>query len=96
MLVLCLLGVAVLGAGVSGASAADGSLFELRPGVVVDRTRGTLYLATPEGGIEAVAMANGRSQWKSEAATVPLAVVDRWLVSRSEAAEPGFLPIVGL
>jgi photosystem II stability/assembly factor-like uncharacterized protein len=64
--------------------AAVNSSFELRPGVVIDRQRGFAYVMTPEGGTEAVSLANGSRVWNSSAAAKPLAVARDRLVGQAE------------
>ena len=71
--------------------------FELRHGVIVDGTRGALYLGEPEKGIEAVEISTGRSLWRSVDAAVPLALNGRVLAAQGEEAMPAArLPIVVL
>jgi hypothetical protein len=86
--------------GTSAATAARGSAADVvvvRPGVVVNRDRGIVYLMHPRGGIEAVEISSGRSVWYTKDAAQPLhaagdvliALADR---SRAEADDPAALP----
>jgi photosystem II stability/assembly factor-like uncharacterized protein len=63
--------------------------YQLRPGVVVDLSGDRVYLMNPDGGIDAVAIASGERIWHSDAAAMPLGVVDDLLVSRAEYTGEG-------
>ncbi len=41
-------------------------------GVIVDSERGELYMMTPEGTVEAIALNNGKVRWSSDAGAKPL------------------------
>ena len=69
--------------------------FQLRHGVLVDRSAQAIYLGAPRGGIEAVQVSNGRSLWTSAAASIPLAVNGRLLLAQAVDPQPGErLPLV--
>jgi hypothetical protein len=83
------------------ASAGQGSpatpVVELRPGVLIDRTRGAIYTGLPAGGVDSLDLQTGRSRWSSPDADLPLALRDRTLVAQNEETRPGAgLPIVAL
>jgi hypothetical protein len=82
-------------------SAGQGSpataVVELRPGVLIDRTRGAIYVGLPAGGVESLDLQTGRSRWSSPDADLPLALRDRILVALKEETRPGAgLPLVAL
>jgi hypothetical protein len=60
--------------------------FELRPGVIVDRTRNLAYIMTPAGSTEAIALQSGALVWNSTAAAKPLAVAGGRLVGQADSA----------
>jgi len=59
--------------------------FELRPGVIVDATRGELYAMNPQHGIDAIDIGSGKILWSSNAAAKPLLVTNNHLVAQAEA-----------
>ncbi len=69
--------------------------FELRPGVIVDRSRNVAYVMTPEGSTESIALPTGARVWNSTAAAKPLALARGRLVSQAEG-EANALRIVVL
>ncbi len=70
--------------------------FELRPGVIIDPNAGRAYVARPEGGIEAVALAQGTQVWRSGDAATPLALQGDLLVAQAEPSSSNRLEIVVL
>jgi hypothetical protein len=60
--------------------------FELRPGVVVDLSRGQLYVMDPGGAISAVDLAQGREIWHTNQAAKPLALAGNLLISQADTA----------
>lgn len=60
----------------------------LSPEVIVDTTQGEAYLTSPEGGVAAVELAEGRQLWRSTAAAKPLAVAGDHLIGQVESATP--------
>lgn len=70
------------------ALAAADAAFELRPGVVVDPTLGSLYRMRPQGGLDALALRDGASRWSSEEADVPLLVFGDWLLALRDPEVP--------
>src|SRR5262245_58176493 len=61
-------------AGAAPAASAQGiTSFELVRGVVADVGAGRVYLADPDGGVAAVALANGNLRWRIVEASLPLA-----------------------
>jgi hypothetical protein len=61
---------------------------QLRPGVIVDVAKGRAFVMTPEGGIDAVGLANGNTLWSTKEAAKPLGLAGDHLVSQAEPA-PG-------
>jgi hypothetical protein len=66
--------------------------FELGPGIVVSPSSSSVYVMADGARIEALDVGTGKVQWTSEAAEVPLAVVDDALVAMR--AEGGLTLIV--
>jgi hypothetical protein len=62
--------------------------FQLSPGVIVDPDRREAYVMSPQGGIDAVDLAEGTPVWHSSDADKPLTVADTLLVGQSEAPGP--------
>lgn len=60
------------------------SVFLLRRGAIVDPARGAAYVAKPNGTIDAVDLASGRTLWTSNAAAVPLGADDGLLIAQFE------------
>src|SRR5688572_19700976 len=81
-----LLGIALL-APVTAAAQAPGS-FVLRPGVVVEAGRATLYMMRPGGGVEAVDVTSGRVSWLTSEATQPLQLAGDVLVAVADRPSP--------
>ncbi|HYR28008.1 MAG TPA: hypothetical protein VEU30_06050, partial [Thermoanaerobaculia bacterium] len=52
----------------SFAAPPTGSSFLLRRGAIVDSTRNAVYVAKPNGTVESIDLASGRTQWASNAA----------------------------
>lgn len=84
----------LLAPGVS--SGAPNAITSLHDGVVVDATRGTAYVMSPKGGIDAIELSTGNVRWKSEAGARPLLVKDGALVAQANPGEIGELAIVTL
>jgi hypothetical protein len=82
------------------ASAAESSIvengsFEMFTGVVADPAAARLYLMSPQGGIDAIALASGTLLWSSKEAGKPLAVFDDRLAAQADAVGgSNSLPIV--
>lgn len=85
----------LLAPGVSSA-APNSPLTSLHDSVVVDAARGTAYVMSPKGGIDAIELATGNVRWKSEAGARPLLVKDGALVAQAHPGEIGELAIVTL
>jgi len=62
--------------------------FVLRPGAVIDAARGTAYAAKPNGTIDAVDLAGGRTLWTSTDAAVPLGADDLVVAQVEEKPQP--------
>jgi photosystem II stability/assembly factor-like uncharacterized protein len=58
-------------------------VFLLRPGALVDRGRQLLYIMAPNGGIEALKLANGEVAWATKDGAKPVAVVGDVLVTQA-------------
>src|SRR5688572_8987275 len=54
----------------------------LRRGAIVDPARGAAYVAKPNGTIDAVDLASGRTLWTSNQAAVPVGVDDGLLIAQ--------------
>ncbi len=63
--------------------------FTLVPGVVADPARDLVYVMRPEGGIEALDLADGSLLWATGRADQPLFVADNALVALVESTAPG-------
>ncbi|HSK76435.1 MAG TPA: hypothetical protein VLQ45_08240 [Thermoanaerobaculia bacterium] len=84
--------LALLAALVPGISAAT----TLHDGVVVDFAKGAAYLASPEGGIDAVQLSTGNVIWKTRDAAKPLLVKDGALLAQGRPGPKGELTLVTL
>ena len=58
--------------------------FLLIHGTIVDSNRGAVYVAKPNGTIEAVDLASGRTSWTSNEAALPIGLGDGLLVAQVE------------
>src|SRR5437879_903443 len=78
--------VLVLAAGIPIAAfaAAPPSPFLLRHGTIVDPARGAAYVAKPNGTIDSVDLASGRTLWTSADAALPLGADQDLLVAQVE------------
>lgn len=56
--------------------------FVLERGAVVDTTRGSAYVARPDGTIDAVDLASGRTLWTSGAASLPIGASSDFVVAQ--------------
>jgi photosystem II stability/assembly factor-like uncharacterized protein len=65
----------------------DMSAFQLRPGVLVNLAERRLYLMKPEGGMDAVALASGKSVWSTKVADKPLGVARGGLLAQVDPSE---------
>lgn len=65
----------------------------LRPGVVIDRDRGSVVMMTPEKSIEAVEVATGEVVWNAGISAKPLWVGDARLLAQIES-DAGLLELV--
>lgn len=68
----------------------------LREGVVVDSTRGIAYVTHPQGGVQAVDLAQGTLLWRSTEGERPLSLVDNLLIAQARPGEEGELRVVAL
>ncbi len=59
--------------------------FSLRPGIVVNRPAGQVYVMTPEGGVAALDAATGKAAWESRDAARPVSVAGNKLIAQVEA-----------
>jgi hypothetical protein len=102
IVVICLL-IAVRGGSIGGWAGHkvvrdhESATFELTPGVVVVGAESRAYLMRPRGGVEAIALDDGRPLWSTDAADKPLWVQDgRLLAQRDPGTRLGVLPLVVL
>jgi hypothetical protein len=58
--------------------------FLLRRGAVIDPARNAAYVSKPNGSIDAVDLAGGRTLWTSDDAALPVAADDAFLIAQSE------------
>jgi hypothetical protein len=58
------------------------SLFEFRPGIIVDEDRARVYLMNPEGGIDAVDLASGHLLWTTAQAAKPIIMAEDLLIAQ--------------
>jgi hypothetical protein len=58
--------------------------FLLRRGAVIDPARNAAYVSKPNGSIDAVDLASGRTSWTSNDAALPVASDDALLIAQSE------------
>jgi hypothetical protein len=65
------------------------SVFQLRPGVIVDLDRHLIYIMSGEGGIDAVDLARGTRAWSTKQAAKPLALAGRLLICQAEPPSGG-------
>lgn len=84
--------LALLAALVPGTAAAA----VLHDGVVVDFAKGAAYVASPEGGIDAVQLSTGNVIWKTRDAAKPLLVKDGALLAQGRPGPKGELTLVTL
>ncbi|HKV09344.1 MAG TPA: hypothetical protein VJ725_14470 [Thermoanaerobaculia bacterium] len=84
--------LALLAALVPGAAAATA----LHDGVVVDLAQGAAYVASPQGGIDAVQLSTGNVMWKTRDAAKPLLVKDGALLAQGRPGANGELSLVAL
>jgi len=68
----------------SFAAPPTGPSFFLRRGVIVDSTRSAVYVPKPNGTLESIDLASGRTQWASDLAALPLGVDDGLVVAQVE------------
>src|SRR5438128_5902413 len=69
---------------IAGFAAPPPSRFLLRPGTIVDPARGAAYVAKPNGTIDSVDLASGRTLWTSADAALPLGADQDLLVAQVE------------
>lgn len=69
---------------IAGFAAPAPSPFLLRPGTIVNPASGAAYIAKPNGTIDAVDLAGGRTLWTSAEAALPLGVDQNLLVAQFE------------
>ena len=65
------------------------SAFELLPGVIVAPDRSMAYIMSPEGGIDAVELAEGTVVWSTVQAAKPLALAGKFLIGQAEPSDAG-------
>lgn len=94
-LVVALLLASVVGA-VAGAQAAADAPFELEPGLLVDPASSTVFLMSPEGGIDAVDLGLGMVRWHRDEEAKPLSLAAGRLVAQAEPPASGVLRLVVL
>jgi hypothetical protein len=70
-------------AGTAFAASPD-TAFLLRHGAIIDSVRGAAYVAKPNGTIDAVDLASGRTLWTSADAAIPLGADQEFLVAQVE------------
>jgi hypothetical protein len=80
--------VTVLFSSIAVLAAAPSPPFLLRDTAIVDEGRGAAYIAKPNGTIEALDLAGGRTLWTSDDAALPLGVDDGLLVAQFEEKPP--------
>lgn len=68
----------------------------LHDGVVVDFDKGTAYVASPEGGIDAVQLSTGNVIWKTREAAKPLLIKNGALLAQGRPGANGELSLVTL
>lgn len=68
----------------------------LHDGVVIDFAKGAAYVASPEGGIDAVQLSTGNVIWKTREAAKPLLVKDGALLAQGRPGANGELTLVTL
>lgn len=85
----------LLAPGVSS-GAPNGAITSLHDGVVVDAARGTAYVMSPQGGIDAIELSTGNVRWKSEVGARPLLIKDGALVAQAQPGKTGELAFVQL
>jgi len=73
---------------ITGFAAQPSSAFLLRRGAIVDASRGAAYISKPNGTIDALDLASGRTLWTSAAAALPLGASQDVLVAQSEERSP--------
>jgi hypothetical protein len=57
--------------------------FGLRPGVILDATRGELYAMNPQHGIDAIALGSGKILLTTDAAAKPLLVTNNYAINKA-------------
>lgn len=82
-----LLGFGILAAS-SAFAAGPVAPFALQRGAVVDTTRGSAYVARPDGTIDAVDLSSGRAIWTSGAASLPLGASSDFLIAQIDEPQP--------
>ncbi len=75
-------------------AAGDGVM--LRDGVLVDTARGTAFVMSTEGGLDALDLELGQVQWRSDDAVKPLMLADGRLLAQAEPRIDGALRVVAL
>jgi hypothetical protein len=82
----------------SGAQEPDSvNSFELRPGVIIDAARRQGYFMSPDGGIDAVDLANGKLVWNTKDADKPLGIAGELLIGQAESSDaPNRMKVVAL
>ena len=86
---------AVATAGAVPAPASDA--VSLHRVVLADLARGAAYVAAPGRAVESIELASGRVAWRTDAASVPLALSENGLLARGEDEEPrSSLPVAVL
>ncbi len=83
---VAVLTLALFAAGRTAASEPEPTSIRLRDGVIVDPERSAVYLMAENGGVEALALADGAELWSSAKAARPLLVAGSYLIAQVEPA----------
>lgn len=68
-------------------------IFELRPGVLVDRGAGNAFVMAPGGGVDCVRLGDGALLWRSRLAHKPLALHGPRLLAQVDSSTPARLDL---
>lgn len=93
-----LLAVALLAFNLVGTAGASPNLTEtdnlqLHRGVLVAPSTGAVYLAAPDGAIDALDLSTGNVVWRTDAAALPLLVDGKTLVAQAEPERAGEMTV---
>jgi outer membrane protein assembly factor BamB len=70
--------------------------FPMGPGVVIDRAGNRAYVMSPKGGMDAIALDQGRPIWSTKAATKPLDAAEGRVFAQAEPPDANVLPLVAI